>query len=134
VVIDNEAGMEHLSRRTTNDVDWLLCVMNPTMPSLRAVERILELARSLPVQIRHYGVVVNRTGSGGSDEPWAGRLAQLQAQRLPDVPQDDLLERAGAAEQPIYSLPDDCPAVVAVENLAKQLLQSGDSHQQVRGS
>ena len=33
VVLDNEAGMEHLSRRTTNDVDFLVAVMNPTMPS-----------------------------------------------------------------------------------------------------
>ena len=51
VVLDNEAGMEHLSRRTTRDVDVLVLVGDPTMPSLRAVRRILELSHQLPVRI-----------------------------------------------------------------------------------
>ena len=64
VVLDNEAGMEHLSRRTTNNVDFLIAVTDPTLPALRAVERILALSRELPVKIGHRTVLVNRGGAG----------------------------------------------------------------------
>src|SRR3989304_9550178 len=43
VVMDNEAGMEHLSRRTTRDVDLLLIVSNPTQAGLKAARRLKEL-------------------------------------------------------------------------------------------
>ena len=65
VVVDNEAGMEHLSRRTTNNVDFLIVVMNPTLPSLRAAQRILALSRELPVRIGRRAVLVNRVGPEG---------------------------------------------------------------------
>lgn len=124
VVIDNEAGMEHLSRRTTTDVDWLVGVMNPTFPSFRAVARILQLARSLPVRIARFAVVVNRVASQSVGAELAQAVDQLNAERLPDVPQDDVLEQAGAREQPIFELPGDSPALAAVRNLAGQLARA----------
>ena len=48
VVLDNEAGMEHLSRRSTNEVDFLIALLKPTLPSLRAAKRIVSLCRELP--------------------------------------------------------------------------------------
>ncbi len=60
VVIDNEAGMEHLSRRTTNRVDLLLMVTQPQPASLAAVERILDITSSLPVVIKRCGIVLNQ--------------------------------------------------------------------------
>jgi CO dehydrogenase maturation factor len=59
VVIDNEAGMEHLSRRTTTRVDLLLVVTQALPASIAAVERIIEITRSLPVVIRKREVVLN---------------------------------------------------------------------------
>ncbi len=60
VVLDNEAGMEHLSRRTTNDIDVLIAVLNPTVPSFRAAERIVNLSRELPIKI---GQIAMRFGA-----------------------------------------------------------------------
>ncbi len=122
VVIDNEAGLEHLSRRTTTDVDWLLGVMNPTRPSFRAVERIFQLARSLPVRVGRCAVLVNRVGPGGLEPELEQALGRLEAERLPDVPQDDSLEQAGAMEKPVFELPGDSPAVVAVGKLIERLV------------
>ncbi|MHC4181455.1 MAG: ATP-binding protein, partial [Planctomycetota bacterium] len=53
LVLDNEAGMEHLSRRTTNNVDFLLMVVNPALPAIRAAKRILALSHQLPITIGH---------------------------------------------------------------------------------
>ena len=121
IVLDNEAGMEHLSRRTTNNMDFLITVANPTLPSIRAVKRILAISRQLPVRIDHRAVLVNRTGPAGNAVEIDRALAQLDAERLPDVPQDDAVERAGAAGGDVFTLPDAAPAVVAVKNLVEAL-------------
>jgi CO dehydrogenase maturation factor len=121
LVMDNEAGMEHLSRRTTRDVDFLVTVANPTLPSLRAVRRILELSRQLPVNIARRAVLVTRVGPDGLPGPVAEGLAALDAERLPDVPQDDEVERAGAAGQDVFTLPEATPALAAVRRVVEAL-------------
>jgi CO dehydrogenase maturation factor len=50
-VIDNEAGMEHLSRRTTRDVEHLLIVTDPTQRGLVAAQRIADLRNELDIRI-----------------------------------------------------------------------------------
>ena len=121
VVLDNEAGMEHLSRRTTNDVDWLVAVTNPTWPSFRAAKRVLALSRELPVRIGRSALLANRVGSEGLPAEIIEEIATLDAERLPDVPQDDLVERAGAAGHGVLALPDDCSGLVAVRSLVEVL-------------
>lgn len=61
VVMDNEAGMEHLSRRTTNHVDLLLMVSQPSPIGRITAQRIVALTQSLPIEIKRAGVVWNRT-------------------------------------------------------------------------
>jgi len=52
VVVDNEAGMEHISRLTTNNIDLLLIVSDPSRRGIQAAVRILELTQELPLNIR----------------------------------------------------------------------------------
>jgi len=119
VVVDNEAGMEHLSRRTTNDVDVLIVMMNPTIPSLRAAKRIFALAAELPVRIGHKMLLVNRVGPGGVPSEVVRELADLEAERLPDVPQDDTVEQAGAAGRNVFAFSDQTPALAAMRRVAE---------------
>ena len=121
VVLDNEAGMEHLSRRTTNKVDFLIAVMDPTLPALRAVKRILALSGELPITINHRALLVNRVAAQGVPQQIGDELAQLDALRLGDVPQDDEVERAGAVGRDVFSLPEKTPALIAVKNLLSAL-------------
>jgi CO dehydrogenase maturation factor len=121
VVVDNEAGMEHLSRRTTNDVDDLVVIMNPTLPSFRAARRILVLAAELPVRIGRRMVLVNRVGAEGVEEPIGREIAQLAAERLPEVPQDDRVEQAGAAGESVFALSASNPALVAMSKIVEVL-------------
>ncbi len=121
VVLDNEAGMEHLSRRTTDDVDFLLAVMNPTQPSFRAVKRIMTLSRNLPINIGSRVILVNRTKGQRAGEVLEAEIAKLDADMTLDVPQDDAVEQAGAAGEGVFSLPEQTPALAAVRDLVKTL-------------
>lgn len=119
VVIDNEAGMEHLSRRTTNDIDFLVAVLNPTRPSVRAAQRIVALSRELPMQIGCRAVVLNRLGPEGVPAEVQAELQGLDAFRLPNVPEDLDLMQAGAVGRDVFSLPAPSPAQSAVEQMAE---------------
>ena len=61
VVIDNEAGMEHLSRRTTNNVDLLCIIAESTPIGSVTAQRIFALAKKLPISIKQIGVIWNKT-------------------------------------------------------------------------
>ena len=64
VVIDNEAGMEHLSRMNTDNVDCLVAVSEPTSVGARAVSRIVELTSSLSVTVHRKVIVWNKVVDG----------------------------------------------------------------------
>jgi CO dehydrogenase maturation factor len=113
VVLDNEAGMEHLSRRTTQNVDLLLAVSGPSIVDLRAARRIRELADELRLVVRQRGLLLNR-----ADAP----LGEVQRAAIADtglevwgrIPSDeDILARSLVGDS-ILDLPNHSPALVAV--------------------
>ena len=74
VVMDNEAGMEHLSRRTTRNVDHLLLVSDASLRGMAAAEAMLALSKELEINISHTYLVVNRViGEMTSGDPRQGR-------------------------------------------------------------
>ena len=109
VVLDNEAGMEHLSRRTTDDVDLLLVGAEPTVQGAVTARRILGLSQRLPIAVRRRAVLWNKV-----DDP--ARLADL-GRDLPTVgaiPYDAAVLDASTRGTTILDLPADSPAVAAV--------------------
>jgi len=121
LVLDNEAGMEHLSRRTTNDVDFLIAIANPSLPSLRAVTRIMQLSRELPINIHRHMMLVNRVAPDSPLDVVERELGPVEAERLPDVPNDDAVERAGAVGDDVFSLDDQNLALLAVQAIVDKL-------------
>ena len=115
VVIDNEAGMEHLSRRTTAKIDLLLLVSEPSPVGIMTAARIRDLAREMEITVARTGLVINRV-SGPSI---AARLVE-EARRhglevLGTVPMDDAVVEQAMAHLPAFRLPDGAPAVKAIE-------------------
>jgi CO dehydrogenase maturation factor len=81
VIIDNEAGLEHLSRRTTRKADTLLIVSDQTKVALAAARRIAALADELKIEVKEKRLIINRcTGEGDAfsresgDVPIAGTI------------------------------------------------------------
>jgi CO dehydrogenase maturation factor len=69
IVIDNEAGMEHLSRRTTRASDVMFVLCDQTKGSLSAAQRISQLADEMKIRISRKALVFNRLDAGAADPP-----------------------------------------------------------------
>jgi len=123
VVIDNEAGLEHLSRRTTRDVDLLLIVSDPTTRGLIAAARVAELIKELHTRAGQVGLVVNRVmSSNNGDEPQlASPLQQIIAdnnlQLIGLIPQDPTVAEFDALGKPLAEMPPDTPVRKRVEEI-----------------
>ena len=116
VVMDNEAGMEHLSRKTTEDVDVLLLVSNNTVKGARAIARIIELTNELKLHIKKKIVVINLV-PGKLDPLVADELKQLDLRADVIIPEDKNLYRYDLEQKSLMEMPDDSPAVQAVARL-----------------
>lgn len=76
IVIDNEAGMEHLSRRTTREVDLLLMISGPSPRGIMTTQRLRELAKELDLEVKKTKLVVNRVKGGKLPELLEERVKQ----------------------------------------------------------
>ncbi len=118
MVVDNEAGMEHLSRRTAHKIDYLLLVSDHALRGLRAVRRIHELIESLDLRIGQKGLVVNRAPET-LDPAFLEEVEKLGLTIVGKVPQDANLETFDFEQRSLIDLPDDSPAVLAVNEILK---------------
>ncbi len=121
VVMDNEAGMEHLSRRTTRDVDHLLLVSDASMRGLIAAEAMVGLSKELEINVRHTYLVVNRV-VGDLPAALQGKIREIGVPLLAVVPYDPQLVEFDGSGRPLIELPADAPVSLAVAGIARQLL------------
>lgn len=121
VVIDNEAGMEHLSRRTTRDVQHLLVITDPTQRGLLTAERIGSLRHELDIKVEQTHLIVNRL-NGEMPEPLQQRIARLDIPLLGTVPADTELAEFEFTGRPLVELGDDSPVYVAIAAMMDRLL------------
>ncbi|MCE5312556.1 MAG: AAA family ATPase [Nitrospiraceae bacterium] len=119
-VIDNEAGMEHLSRRTTHAVDVLIIVSDPTVKGLQTAKRINELVDELKLDINKRVLVVNRVSDSRQDE--LQKLAQsLDLEIGAMIPQDSEIAEVDLRGRPVVELPDDAVSFVALSDMLDKL-------------
>jgi CO dehydrogenase maturation factor len=116
VVIDNEAGMEHLSRRTTRDVEHLFVVTDPTHRGIVAAERIASLRDELDIRIENAYLVLNRL-VGKIPEPLQERIDQLNIPLIGIIPANDELARLEFSGKPLIALDNESPVYQAVSKM-----------------
>jgi CO dehydrogenase maturation factor len=121
IVMDNEAGMEHLSRRTTRDVDHLLLVTDASQRGLAAAEAMVTLSKELDINVRERYLVVNRV-LGQLPDSYRARIDAMGIPLLALVPYDAQLVEFDGEGRPLVDLPSDAPASRAVNELAHILL------------
>jgi CO dehydrogenase maturation factor len=116
VVMDNEAGMEHLSRRTTTGVNVMFISSDPTVRGVETALRIRDLARELKLNIANMALVVSRVRNGLPENLRAiaeeGKLEIAGA-----VPDDDLVRDYDEQGKALSELPPESPARKAVEEI-----------------
>jgi len=111
VVIDNEAGMEHLSRRTTHKVDILIVVSDPTAKGIKTAKRINGLVDELKLEVDRRAFIINRTQ--GEDENIRNAASEVGIEVTGLVPQDPLIFDYDLKGKPVMELPADSVSVTS---------------------
>jgi len=116
VVIDNEAGMEHISRQTTQSVDHLFVISDPTVRGLVAARGIVELARELGTRIRRSYLVINRL-NGDLPEPLKVKAEETGIALAGTLPEDPLVAEFDIKGKPLIELDSNAPIYLAVKEI-----------------
>lgn len=103
VVIDNEAGMEHLSRRTAEEIDYLLMVSDPTTRGIRTAGNIGRLIRELDARVGERYLIVNRVRNP-LPQAATDSIDAEDLELLCEIPEDALLFEADQQGIPIWSV------------------------------
>ncbi len=121
IIIDNEAGMEHLSRRTTRDVQHLLIVTDPTQRGIVAAERIASFRNELDIHIENAYLIVNRL-TDGIPAPLQERINQMDIPLLGTIPASPELSALEFSGHPLIELGEDSPVYQAVSEIVRKIL------------
>ena len=122
VVIDNEAGLEHLSRRTTRDVDALYVITDPTVRGVVAATRIAELRDELDVNIKQAYLIINRV-QGQLTPALQTAVDKVGIPLAGIIPSDPQVTQMDADGQALVELPDNAIIFQAISAIAQATLQ-----------
>lgn len=119
-IMDMEAGLEHLSRRTDRDVDAMIVVTDPSRMGLETARRIKELAEEVHIDVKHIYLVGNQFPRTMEDvlEKAADDIGMELAG---SIPVDENVMSFNIAGKPLLEIPDDSPAYLAVEKIARKI-------------
>jgi len=121
VVIDNEAGMEHLSRRTTRDVQHLLIVSDPTQRGLVAAQRIAGMSQELDIHIEKSYLILNRL-NGDTPAELQAFIDKLGLPLLGVIPANSELTSFEFSGKPLVELGDESPVYQSVVGMMMKIL------------
>lgn len=121
VIIDSEAGMEHLSRRTTQNIDFLLIVSDPSARGIRTAGRINRLLEELNTRVGVRHLLLNRVRNPVPEE-----LQQIISEEglplLATIPEDEKLRMADQTGEPVWNIPEESPIYLEIDRFMKKLL------------
>jgi CO dehydrogenase maturation factor len=119
VVIDNEAGMEHLSRRTTRDVDVLFIMSDVTVLGIVTASRIKKLSEGLNLVVGKTYLVLNEV-ENAIPESIKDQIRQQELDLIGAVPKDALVGEYALEGKSLFELPGDSAAFKAVSAIAER--------------
>jgi CO dehydrogenase maturation factor len=124
IVIDSEAGLEHISRRTLLSVDYLVIVSDCTVRGVRTAGRISALADEVALPTKQRGLIVNRVPGGCLPEAIAEAVKATGLPLLASIPLDQDVAALDADGVPVSTIPSAAPARIAMNELLAKLFQA----------
>lgn len=121
IVVDNEAGMEHISRGILPTMEIAILVSDCSRRGVQAAGRIADLMKELNLKPKKTGLIVNRAPNGTLDE---GTLEEIRKQKLDllgVVPQDETVYQFDCEGKPMIQLPKDSPVREALKNIIEKM-------------
>ncbi len=120
IILDMEAGVEHLGRKTAEAVDIMIIVVEPGLKSLETAERIKKLARD--IGIKELVCVVNKVSSLEEEQFVRSKLGDLGIKIIGTIPRDPLVVKADMEGKALVDYPDS-EALASIEDISKNLLK-----------
>ncbi len=123
IVIDTEAGLEHLSRRTTQSVDTMLVVSDSSRRGLHTAERVGKLAKELEISFENLYLVLNRVKMG-KEEELIEKAKKTDIEIAGLIYDDELISQFDLEGKPLLELPDDSEPVLAVKKILDKIIKT----------
>jgi CO dehydrogenase maturation factor len=121
VVLDNEAGLENLSRRILRQVDLLVMVTDPSKRGLETVGRLHDLAVEMAVRYQRLAIVINRLRRPDLPEALAALREKTRADCVVALPEDQLLAESGERGEALVRLSRDNPVVERLDGFLAEM-------------
>ncbi len=121
IVMDNEAGMEHVARGTLPRVNTLLLISDSSRRGVQAVARIADMVKEMELKYDSMGLIVNRAPGGILDDGVREEIEKHGLTLLGVLPQDEAVFRCDCDGQPSAKLPDNDAMKVALGKILDHL-------------
>ena len=121
IVMDNEAGLEHVARGTLPHVDTMLLISDCSRRGIQAVARIAEMIGEMGLKPGRMGLIVNRAPEGVLDDGVREEIDRHGLTLLGVLPQDDAVYRCDCAGDPSARLPDSNPVKTALRGILQSI-------------
>jgi len=129
VIIDTEAGLEHLSRRTTQDVDLMIIVTDQSKKGVYTVQRIIELSKELEIKFKDICVILNRVKKEDIKE-LKKSIEKLGVKLIGTIPEDPSITEYDMKGIPLTKLPKNSPAIKSMRKITNTILNEVKYHGQ----
>ena len=117
LVMDNEAGLEHVARGTLPHVDTMLLISDCSRRGVQAVARIAEMIEEMELKPGRLGLIINRAPGGVLDEGVRAEIAKHGLDLIGVLPQDDAVYRCDCDGEPSSKLPENTPVKAALRDI-----------------
>ncbi len=121
IVMDNEAGLEHVARGTLPKVDTMLLISDCSRRGVQAAARVAEIVQEMELNPAQMGLVINRAPEGKLDQGVLEEIEKHGLKLLGVLPQDEGVYRCDCDGEPSAKLPDSNPVKAAVKTLMQSL-------------
>ena len=121
IVMDNEAGLEHVARGTLPKVDTMLLISDCSRRGIQAAARVAEIVEEMEINPGTMGLIVNRAPEGKLDEGVLQEIEKHGLKLLGVLPQDEGVYRCDCDGEPSAKLPESNPVKAAVKKTMESL-------------
>ena len=121
IVMDNEAGLEHVARGTLPQVDTMLLISDCSRRGIQAVARVAEMIGEMELKPGQMGLIVNRAPGGVLDDGVKAEIEKHGLNLLGVLPQDEGVYRCDCDGEPSAKLPDSNPVKIALKGIMQSL-------------
>ncbi len=121
IVMDNEAGLEHVARGTLPHVDTMLLISDCSRRGVQAVARVAEMIEEMKLNPGQMGLIINRAPGGILDDGVKTEIDKHGLKLLGVLPQDEAVYRCDCAGEPSAKLPDSDPMKIALKGIMQSI-------------